>query len=344
MSSLVRIDGTCGEGGGQVLRTALALSVVTGRPFHLTGIRARRSRPGLAPQHLHAVRVFCELSGATCTGDTEGSSELSFSPGEVRSGSYRVDVGTAGSVTLILQAMALPLALTEGSSEIDLQGGTHVPWSPPFNFIESCWNPFMRELGTELHVELERAGFYPRGGGHIIARIEGGAKLGPLQLIERGPLRAVEIVSAAATALPAHVRQRQASRAHAGVRSAGCEVSVQLVKLPAGSPGSVVAITGRFEKTRITTSALGARGKSAEAVGEEAASAFRDYLNQPGAVDGKLADQLVLPLALASGPSEFTTVRITQHLKTNVETIRAFVDRSVEIVGGLGRPGRVIVR
>ena len=341
---MVRIDGTRGEGGGQVLRTALALSVVTGRPFHLTGIRARRKRPGLAPQHLHAVRVFRELSGATCTGDTEGSSELSFSPGAVRSGSYRVDVGTAGSVTLILQAMALPLALAEGRSEIDLRGGTHVPWSPPFNFIESCWNPFMHELGMELHLELERAGFYPRGGGRIIARIDGGAKLKPLHLVERGSLRAVEIVSAAAIQLPAHVRQRQASRAHVGVRSAGCQASVQLVKLPAGSPGSVVAITGWFEKTRVTTSALGARGKSAETVGEEAASAFRDYLNRPGAVDEKLADQLVLPLALASGPSELTTVRVTRHLETNVETIRAFVDRPLEIVGGLGQPGRVLIR
>jgi RNA 3'-terminal phosphate cyclase (ATP) len=326
-----------------VLRTALALSVVTGRPFELTAIRARRSRPGLAPQHLHAVRVFRELSGATCAGDTEGSSELSFEPGAARAGSYRVDVGTAGSVTLILQAIALPLALADGSSAIDLRGGTHVPWSPPFNFIESCWNPFMRELGVELDVRLELAGFYPRGGGHVVARIEGGAKLKPLELTERGRLKSVEIVSAAATVLPSHVRQRQASRAHAGVRSAGCEASVQLVKLPSGSPGSVVAITGRFERTRVTTSALGARGKSAEAVGEEAAAEFREYLNRPGAVDGKLADQLVLPLGLAPGPSVYTTTRITEHLETNVETVRAFIDRPMEIEGRLGQPGRVVI-
>jgi len=326
-----------------VLRSALVLSSLTGRPFHLTGIRARRSRPGLAPQHLHAVRVFRELCDATCSGDEEGSSELSFFPGSVHSGSYRVDVGTAGSVTLILQAMTLPLALAEGSSDIDLRGGTHVPWSPPFPYIESCWNPLLKELGIELHVELEGAGFYPRGGGHVIAQVEGGAKLQPLRLLERGALMGVDVVSAASEVLPGHVRQRQASRAQAGVRAAGCEASVQLVKLPPGSPGSIVAITGRFEKTRVTTSALGARGKSAEQVGEEAASAFRDFLHRPGAVDGHLADQLVLPLALAPGPSELTTVRVTRHLETNVATIRAFVDRSVEIAGKIGQPGRVVI-
>ena len=344
MAELVQIDGSRGEGGGQILRTALALSVISGRAFRLTEIRARRPRPGLAPQHLQAVRVFCELSGASCSGDREGSLELVFSPGPVRPGAYRVDIGTAGSVTLVLQALAAPLALAGSSSQVVLRGGTHVPWSPPFNYIESCWLPFMRQAGFELDVELERAGFYPKGGGEVVARIEGGAKPKALQLIERGELKAVEIVSATTPTLPAHVRQRQASRAQVGVRSSGCDPFVQLVKLPAASPGSVVAITGRFEKTRVTTSALGARGKSAESVGEEAAAAFRDYLDRPGAVDERLADQLVLPLALAPGSSELTTVRVTEHLRTNVEVIRTFVDRSIEIVGDLGQPGRIVIR
>jgi RNA 3'-terminal phosphate cyclase (ATP) len=292
---------------------------------------------------LHAVRVFRELSGASCRGDEVGSREVVFSPSAVRPGSYHVDIGTAGSVTLVLQALALPLALAEASSEVVLRGGTHVPMSPPFNYIESCWLPFMRKLGFEMDVELERAGFYPKGGGRIVARFEGGAKPKPLQLIEPGSLQALEIVSAAA-GLPAHVRQRQASRARSGVQAAGRDASVQLVKLEARSPGSVVAISGRFDETRVTTSALGARGKSAETVGEEAAARFRFYLERPGAVDERLADQIVLPLALAPGFSEVTTVRVTEHLRTNVEVIRAFVDRTLELEGELGEPGRFVIR
>lgn len=343
MVDLVQIDGSRGEGGGQVLRSALALSVITGRPFHIRGIRARRSPPGLAPQHLHALKAFRELSGASCRGDEEGSREVDFTPDRARPGSYRVDIRTAGSVTLVLQALALPLALAEEPSELVLRGGTHVPGSPPFNYIESCWLPFMRRLGLEMNVQLDKAGFYPRGGGQITARIKGGAKLLPLQLLDPGSLRSLEIVSAAA-GLPAHVRQRQAARARAGVQATGREASVQLLKLEAASPGSVVAISGRFAETWITTSALGARGKSAEAVGEEAAAQFRFYLERPGAVDERLADQIVLPLALASGPSEFTTVRVTEHLRTNIDVIQAFLERTVELDGKLGQPGRFMVR
>jgi RNA 3'-terminal phosphate cyclase (ATP) len=254
-----------------------------------------------------------------------------------------VDIRTAGSVTLVLQALALPLGLAEGPSELVLCGGTHVPGSPPFNYIESCWLPFMRRLGLEMNVQLDRAGFYPRGGGQISAHIEGGAKLVPLRLLDPGSLKSLEIVSAAAD-LPPHVWQRQASRARAGVQLTGHEATVQLLKLEAASPGSVVAISGRFDETWVTTSALGARGKSAEAVGEEAAAQFRFYLERPGAVDERLADQLVLPLALASGSSEFTTVRVTEHLRTNVDVIKAFLERTVELEGKLGQPGRVVVR
>lgn len=343
MAELVQIDGGRGEGGGQVLRSALALSVITGRPFQIRGIRGRRTSPGLAPQHLHALRAFRELSGASCRGDEEGSREVVFTPERVRPGSYRVDIRTAGSVTLVLQALALPLALAEEPSELVLCGGTHVPGSPPFNYIESCWLPFMRRLGIEMSVQLDRAGFYPRGGGQISARIQGGAKLGALRLLDPGSLRSLEIVSAA-SGVPAHVRQRQAARARAGLQVTGHQVSVQLLKLEAASPGSVVAVSGRFDETSITTSALGARGKSAEWVGEAAAAKFRFYLERPGAVDERLADQIVLPLALAAGPSEVTTVRVTEHLRTNVDVIKAFLERTVELDGKLGQPGRFVVR
>jgi RNA 3'-terminal phosphate cyclase (ATP) len=261
-------------------------------------------------------------------------------PGTTKSGSYRVDIGTAGSITLVLQAVTLPLALAQGTSEVVFRGGTHVPWSPPYNYIEFCWLPLLSRIGLSLDVRLERAGFYPRGGGEAVARIHGGASLEGLKMTERGRLEALEIVSGAAR-LPGHVRNRQASRARVGVEAAGVRPSVQLVELEAFSPGSFVAVAAVFEKTRTLASALGARGKAAETVGEEAAAAFRFYLDRSGALDEHMADQLVLPLALARGASEFTTVRVTRHLETNVEVIRSFLERSVDIEGEIGSPGRV---
>lgn len=340
MADWVEIDGSRGEGGGQILRSALALSVVTGRGFHLTGIRAGRPKPGLAPQHLHAVRALRDVSGASCRGDGIGSVELFFEPGRPRAGSYRIDIETAGSVTLVLQALCLPLVFAGEPSELSLRGGTHVPWSPPFNYLESCWLPFMARLGLGLGLKLERAGFYPRGGGRVAARIEPADRIQPLELTERGTLLTLEVVSAAA-GLPGHVRQRQASRARVGVQAAGVSPSVQLQELAADSPGSVVAVNAVFEHTRVTTSALGARGKPAETVGEEAAAAFRFYLGRPGALDEHMADQILLPLALASGPSVFTTVRVTRHLVTNAEVIRAFLEREIHIEGAIGEAGTV---
>jgi len=340
MPDWVEIDGSRGEGGGQILRSALALSVVTGRPFRLAGIRAQRPNPGLAPQHLHTVRAFRDISGASCRGDELGSGELSFEPGRPRAGSYRIEIETAGSVTLVLQALHLPLAFAPGPSELYLRGGTHVPWSPSFNYVESCWLPIMARLGLRLDLRLERAGFYPRGGGRVSARIEPAERVQPLELMERGTLLALEVVSAAA-GLPGHVRQRQASRARVGVQAAGVAPSVQLVELAADSPGSVVAVNAVFQNTRVTTSALGARGKPAESVGEGAAAAFRFYLGRPGALEEHLADQILLPLALASGSSVFTTVRVTQHLLTNAEVIRDFLERRIDIQGAVGEPGTI---
>ncbi len=340
---MIHIDGQQGEGGGQVLRSALVLSAVTGLPFRVEGIRARRPNPGLAPQHLRAVRIFREITGATCKGDELRSQFLQFVPGKVEHGSYTVDIGTAGSVTLALQALAIPLALVGGTSEMVLRGGTHVSWSPPFNYVESCWLPFMTRLGFRLEIRMERAGFYPKGGGEVRVRVKGGSEVQPLRLEEPGELGSVQIVSAAAK-LPGHVCQRQASRARVGVQAAGVRPTVHLVELQAPSPGSVVAITGIFENTRIVATALGSRGKRAESVGEEAAAAFCTFIDRPGAVDEHLADQIVLPLALATGESVFTTVRITRHLVTNVEVIRLFLDREIEVEGEVGKPGRVRIQ
>jgi RNA 3'-terminal phosphate cyclase (ATP) len=337
---MIHIDGSLGEGGGQVLRTALVLSAVTGRSFHLVNIRGRRRKPGLASQHSHAVRVFRDLCGAESRGESQGSQELHFAPGRTKSGSYQVDIGTAGSTTLILQALAIALASVEETSEVVLRGGTHVPWSPPFNYIESCWLPLVSRVGLSLDVRLDRAGFYPKGGGLVSARIHGGASLRGLNMTERGALRSIHIVSAAAR-LPGHVRNRQAGRARAGVQAAGVRPSVHLVELEALSPGTVVAITGVFDETRTVASALGARGKPAETVGEEAATAFRFFLERTGAVDAFMADQLVLPLVLARGSSEFTTVRVTEHLKTNVAVIRSFLDRRIDVEGEIGTVGTV---
>jgi RNA 3'-terminal phosphate cyclase (ATP) len=190
---------------------------------------------------------------------------------------------------------------------------------------------------------MERAGFYPKGGGEVRGRIEGATQIRSLRLEGPGELRAVKIVSAAAK-LPGHVRQRQAVRARVGVEAVGVRPAVHLVELQASSPGSVVAVSGVFENVQVVTTALGARGKPAESVGEEAAAAFCAFIDRPGAVDEHLADQIVLPLALAAGESVFTTTRITRHLVTNVEVIRLFLDREISVEGDVGDPGRISIQ
>ncbi len=341
----LEIDGSMGEGGGQVLRSALSLSVLTGRPFRIRNIRARRRKPGLAPQHLQAIRAAAEISGARYEGAGLGFTELAFEPGAVRSGTFRFAIGTAGATSLVLQTVAFPLSMATEASEVEITGGTHVPWSPCYHYLETQWAPVLAELGYSVGVALERAGFYPRGGGRIRARIVPAAGgLRPLQRLERGRLKEVRGLSAVA-GLDRSIAARQARQARRRLADLEVPVQVEVAELPAASPGTVVVLTALFENSRCTSSALGDRGKPAERVADEAVGRLRGILASGAAIDEHLADQLLVPLSLVPALSAFTVARVTDHLTTNGMVAGLFLPGArVEISGVPGAPGRVVVR
>ena len=342
---LVRIDGSYGEGGGQVLRTSLALSIITGQPVAIERIRAGRPRPGLAAQHLAAVRAAAEVGRARVEGARKGSTALSFEPAGVRPGRYRLDIGTAGATTLVLQTVALPLALAPGASEVRVTGGTHVPWSPPFHYLELQWAPVLREVGVDVTLTLEAAGFFPRGGGRVRALVTPAKRsLRPLRRVDRGALVRVQGLAGSAR-LPGHVTERMARAAREGLAGLGCPVRVDRVRLDAPSPGAFLVLRATFEGATLTASALGGRGKPAEQVAAEAVSELCRMLGTGACTDPHLADQVLPPLALARGESEITTARVTRHLTTNAWVIRQFLpDVVIEVDGDVGAPGRVRVR
>ncbi len=339
----VAIDGARGEGGGQVLRSALSLSCLTGRPLRITRIRARRAKPGLRAQHLAAVRAAAAASDAAVEGAHLGSSELRFVPGPLRAGHFHVEVGTAGAVSLVLQTVLPALARAPEASSVLLGGGTHVPWSPCFEYVERLWLHHLRQMGIEASVVLERAGFHPRGGGRVRAHVRPAARLATLCRLERGVLRRIRGLSAVAR-LPDAVAERQRDRARQRLADLDVPVSLERTRLDAASPGTLLFLEAEFEHSRACCFGLGARGKRAERVADEAVDELEEFLAGPGAVDRHLADQLLLPLVLADGVSELSTARVTEHVRTNAAVIHAFLGPRIQIEAGLGEPGVIRIR
>ncbi len=337
---MIQVDGSAGEGGGQVLRSSLTLSVLTGQPVQLHHIRARRSKPGLAAQHLKAVEAAAAVSGATVTGAQVGATMLTFEPGPVNAGTYYFDIGTAGATSLVLQTIFLPLSLAAGTSHVSLVGGTHVPWSPAFHYLERQWLPFMQTIGYDSSLRLVQAGFYPRGGGRFQASIRPVALRRPLQLLERGPLRRVWGISAVAN-LPGSIAERQRSQAIQRLHGIGRPVEIELLDMPAPGQGTFLLLLAECAFGQACYVSLGERGKPAEQVADEAAGQLLRWYQQDGAIDQYLADQLLLPLVLAGGPSVLRTAEVTQHLLTNADVIRQFLPVDITITGELGQVGTV---
>jgi len=330
------LDGSHGEGGGQILRTALSLAAVTGSAFRLINIRAGRRNPGLLPQHLSAVRAAAAVSDAVVSGDRLASSELEFAPTRApKSGAYVFDVaetagrGSAGSVSLILQTLLVPLALADGPSSVVLRGGTHVEWSPPFDHLTDAYFPLLRRMGFTVEAELKRWGFYPVGGGEIACAMTGGlsrrgdVRPKPVALTERGPLRRIAGRAVAAN-LPAHIPQRMADRARASLADLGVPTEIVPLRVTAAGPGAGIFLLAEYQEVAASFSAYGRLGKPSEAVAEEATATLRDHHAAGAAVELHLADQLLLPMALADGVSSFITARPTSHLMTNAWTIGQF--------------------
>jgi RNA 3'-terminal phosphate cyclase (ATP) len=343
--TVLRIDGAQGEGGGQILRTALALSAVTGRPFEAVNIRANRPKPGLRPQHLEAVRAAARVCSAQVEGAAENSSDLRFTPGPVAHGRFRFEIRTAGSAPLVLQTVYLPLCLAAGESTVEIRGGTHVPFSPCYHYLEGQWAPWVGRLGFAVEPRLLRCGFYPAGGGEMQARIRPVELLAGLRLAARGALKELRLLSAACN-LPAHIAERQARRVRERLARLDLDRDpvVETPEVPAEGKGTFCVLTACFEHGAAVYAALGAVGKPAEKVGDEAGRALADFIRSEATVDEYLADQLLLPAACVPGETEYLTPCVTGHLLTNAQIIRAFLPADILIEGDAGAPGRVRVR
>ena len=322
---LIPVDGDQGEGGGQVLRTALTLSAVTGEGFEMTRIRARRRRPGLRPQHLAAVRAAAMASQAEVHGAFDGSPDLRFQPGAPFPGEFDFEIGTAGAATLVLQTVLPVLATADSPSRVAVAGGTHVPRSPSYHFLVRNWAPEVRRLGLETRVQLEQAGFAPRGEGRLRAEVTPWRRPATLDLSERGALEAVRGVSGAAR-LKGAVAERQAEAARALLwERKRLESEWEILDLPASSPGCFLQVEAVFQNGRGAYPFLGERGVRAEVLGERAARRLLRFIDEDeGCVDPWLADQLAVPLALARGGGRVTTPELTPHLETVAAVLRLF--------------------
>jgi RNA 3'-terminal phosphate cyclase (ATP) len=329
---MIVIDGAHGEGGGQVLRTSLTLSMLTQTAVEIQHIRAGRPKPGLAAQHLTAVRAAQAICSASVSGDEIGSQWLRFRPGSSpRGGEYAFDVaqareaGSAGAISLVLQTVLVPLALATNPSHLVLRGGTHVPWSPSFHYLTDIYLPALSRLGIDAKLELGQWGFYPAGGGEVKAHITGGAtSLHPLTMTECGKAHRIW-GTAVASNLPSHIPQRMANRARSLLSQAGLKADVEAQRVRSAGPGAAIFLATEDENgARAGFSAYGRKGLPAEQVAEVAVQDLLRHRQREAPVDMHLADQLICPLALAPRPSTFTTCRITEHLRTNMWVVEQF--------------------
>ncbi len=343
MSAMIEIDASFGEGGGQILRSALALSVITGKPMRLANIRARRPQPGLKPQHLKAVEAAAQISAARVQGASLGSQALSFEPQRLKAGEYSFDIGTAGSVSLLLQTLYLPLSFAGTSSRLTLTGGTHVPWSPCYHYLAWQWLPYLNQAGYRVESSLELAGFYPRGGGIMHTNIRPSRRLSPLRITQRGRLLRIRGLSAVGR-LERSIAERQCRQALGKLGDLAVPLEIEVAEVPSASPGTFIVLQAEFEHSRCCAFALGARHKPAEKVADEAADELRADMDSGGAIDAWLADQLLLPLAFVPEKSELSVCRISRHLLTNAKLLGYFLPVSVEIEGELDQPGTVRLR
>jgi RNA 3'-terminal phosphate cyclase (ATP) len=350
------LDGSAGEGGGQILRTALSLSAITGRAFTVERIRANRLKPGLRPQHREAARAMAELCDAEVEGIEVGSSAAAFRPRRrAAPGRYAFDIGTAGSTPLLFQTLCWPLALAGGSSELTLRGGTHQQHSPTFHYLAMVWAAAVARLGFHFDLALQGAGFYPEGGGEFTAAVHPAHPMPPLDLRSRGTLADVEVLAMVA-GLPFEIAERLGARAHRGLRELGVAAEVTRLPVPARlSAGSHLLLWARFERTRAGHGAVGERSVPPERIADEAVNAFGTLLSSGAAVDPHLGDQLVLPAAIcAAGHLEppvgvvpwarYSVSAITPHLETNAAVVKKFLDVDVEVAGKQGEEGEVIVK
>lgn len=327
MEERVEIDGR--TGGGQMLRTALSLSLITGRSFAMRNIRLARESPGMRSQHQIVVEAAAAVSGAEVEGDVLHSTDVRFSPRETKPGNYAFDIGMASSSVFLLQTIALPLALLDSPSTLELRGATHAPFAPPYPFAEDAWVPTVRALGLAIDVTLERPGFYPRGGGLMRVAIGPGRLDRPFQRGDRGELEGVRVRSITGL-LPFHVGERQLNRVVRTLQHAGVAAVGGTETLLTEAPGTVIQLAAQFRSgANAFYTALGKKGESAEEVADLAVDAFLRFLDTKANIDEYLADQILLAAALTEGGADFIAPVGSRHLAANVAVVNAFFPNRV---------------
>ena len=338
---MITIDGSHGEGGGQILRSSLTLAALTGESLRIHHIRANRSQPGLRPQHLAAVNAITKLTRAEVTGAERDSTEVTLNPAGLHEGRYQFDIPTAGALTLVLQTIFLPLSFAAGSSQVTLTGGTHVQWSPNYHYLTEQWLPWMDRSGFRAETTLQKAGFYPAGGGEVSLMVLPAKKLHPFSCLERGNLRHIRGFSGVAN-LEDDIARRQKHQALKMLYDVCQDSKIKTLRMPAYGKGTFILLKAEFTNCGSACfTALGAPGKPAERVADEAVDKMFAFLQTEGCVDHYLADQILLPLSLMDGESEFRTDRITQHLLTNAHVIRQFMPVQIDIEGEEDQPGLI---
>ncbi len=320
---MLRIDGSQGEGGGQILRTAISLAAILQKPVEVTGIRAKRQNPGLRPSHLASVKVVGDLFGAEVENLQVGSEWVRFSPRKFAGSSYKIDIGTAGSIPLTLMTVIPAVSLSGNSLEIEITGGTDVKASPTIDYLRYVVSEAYRSAGIKFDLEVSRRGYYPKGGGIVKATIEPCAKPAAVELLN-GRAVAPKITSVCSQ-LPKHVAERQISSALVALEKSGVKCTNYSASFEtAASPGTSILVysVSDFGGPYVGGDSIGEVGKRAEQVGQEAASRYLEGMLAGAAVDPFLSDMLVLPLCLAKGVSRYRTSRITEHLRTNLGVAR----------------------
>lgn len=319
--SLIEIDGSQGEGGGQVLRTALALSLATGQPFRMERIRARRARPGLMRQHLTCVRAAKTIGGARTRGDELGGTELSFAPSRLTPGDYRFAIGTAGSMPLVLQAVLPALLVAGGPSRLELEGGTHNHAAPPWDFLAHALVPALARMGPSVVPTLQRCGFYPAGGGKLAVEVRPSGALAPIEMLERGVVRRVHALVRIAN-LPSHIAVTE--RDVLVERLALAAGDARIEECDAHGPGNAAMVFVESDSGTEVFTGFGQVGLPAARLAQELADGVRAFLDADVPVGRHLADQLLVPLALAGG-GRFRTSEVTSHTRTAADVVKRFL-------------------
>ena len=315
-TTIVEIDGSFGEGGGQIIRTSVSLAALTGRPVRIRNVRAKRSRPGLQPQHLTAVRAAATLCAADLQGAETGSTSFLFVPSSpVQPGKYRFDIGTAGATGLVAQTVLIPLAHAGAISQVHIIGGTHVPHAPVAEYVEQVYVPTLQQAGLGGEFSYEDAGFFPRGGGKVQLVLSGNPPDVPVDLVERGKL--TELRATVVTSnLPEHVSERGVSSVAKAMKAIGRKIEIERRDLPSPGQGAAVVLVAECENGRGAFTGLGERGKPMENVAQTPCEEFVTWWKSGAAVDEHLADQLVLPMSLVRGESRWSAPTASEHLQT----------------------------